>query len=229
MDEDLRLAIYDAFARTGAPPPLARLVEIAGDATTLARTLEALAAARHLALDPDGSIALAHPFASRSFGFSVMSSTTLWWGGCAWDSFAIPHLVESASDVLVATRCPACDRPLAWVVGRTAPPEGPEVAHFLVPVREMWNDVIHACSNQRLFCDSACIDRYLAANRLVEGTRLSLPELWRLASRWYEGRLARGYQRRAPAQAEAYFRSCGLDGPFWQARILSAPSSVPST
>ena len=55
-------------------------------------------------------------------GFSVMGSRTLWWGGCAWDSFAVPHLVEE--EVLVATRCPGCERALAWNVGTDQPPKG---------------------------------------------------------------------------------------------------------
>jgi hypothetical protein len=44
---------------------------------------------------------------------------------------------------------------------------------------------------------------------------MDLPTLWRLASRWYEGRLEFGYARRDPATASAYFYEVGLRGPFW--------------
>jgi hypothetical protein len=205
MIEDLRLCIFRALARTGRMPPLAELLAIAGGHRELADGLAQLAAARHLALE-GGDVVLAHPFATRSFGFSVMSRDTLWWGGCAWDAFAIPHVV--GTDVLVATRCPTCDRALAWVVDRTAPPPGAEVAHFVVPLAEMWNDVIHTCANQRLYCSDACTP-------LTEGTRLDLATLWRLAAHWYDGRLERGYQRRDSAAAKEYFRSVGLTGAFW--------------
>ena len=47
------------------------------------------------------------------------------------------------------------------------------------------------------------------------GYVMDLPTLWRLASRWYEGRLVRGYLRREPAQAAAYFDEVGLRGAFW--------------
>jgi len=60
-------------------------------------------------------------------GFSVMGARTLWWGGCAWDSFALPHLLPGEDEVLVATRCPACGRPHAWSVGRQRPPDGGQV------------------------------------------------------------------------------------------------------
>jgi len=86
-----------------------------------------------------------------------MGRETLWWGGCAWDSFALAHLLPDAPDVLVGTRCPGCGAALAWVVDRTAPPAGEEMAHFLTPAARMWDDVLHTCGHQRLFCGELCI------------------------------------------------------------------------
>ena len=201
-DEELRLAIYQSFAATGRAP------EVADRAA-----LQRLARERHVVLDDAGEIVLAHPFSSRPMGFSVMGTRTLWWGGCAWDSFALPHLVPDEPRVLVATTCPACQRALAWNVDRAGPPSGDEVAHFLVPVREMWNDVVHTCAHQRLFCSESCVDAWLAGR--PRGDVLDLATLWRLASHWYDGRLNRGYRRREPAEAKDYFRSVGLSGAFW--------------
>ena len=99
-----------------------------------------------------------------ALGFSVMGRETLWWGGCAWDSFALPHLLPDEPEVLVWTRCPGCGRALAWVVGRDASPAGEEVAHFLIPVKRMWDDVVQTCANQRLFCGRACVESWLAAS-----------------------------------------------------------------
>jgi hypothetical protein len=144
-----------------------------------------------------------------------MGRATLWWGGCAWDSFAVPHLLPGEPDVLVATRCPACDRPHAWVVDRDAPPEGDQAVHFLVPTSRIWDDVVHTCANQRIFCDGSCVDSWLRTSGNERGYVMDLATLWRLASRWYEGRLERGYQRRDPTTAVEYFRSAGLRGPFW--------------
>ena len=62
------------------------------------------------------------------------------------------------------TTCPACRRPLAWTVTRSGPPQGPEVAHFLVSMEnKVWNNVVYACSNQRLFCSEGCVQAWLAA------------------------------------------------------------------
>jgi hypothetical protein len=184
-----------------------------GDDVRLA--LDTLHEHRDLVLGPDREILMAHPFASIPLGFSVMGTRTLWWGGCAWDSFAVPHLLDDEPEVLVATRCPSCDTAHAWNVGRDAPPDGEQVAHFLTPVRRTWDDVVHSCANQRLYCSPACVDDWLESTRQERGYVMDLATLWRLAQNWYAGRLERGYTRRDPESAAAYFADVGLKGPFW--------------
>jgi hypothetical protein len=204
--EDVRLAVYRSFAGTGRPPARDSVDE---------QALRELHEQRHVVLGADGQIVMAHPFSAVPLGFSVMGRETLWWGGCAWDSFALPHLLPDEPEVLVATRCPGCDAALAWVVGRDEPPAGDEVAHFLIPVVRMWDDVVHTCGNQRLFCGDACVSAWLERTGHERGYVMDLATLWRLARGWYEGRLDRGYRRREPAAARDYLRSVGLTGPFW--------------
>ena len=213
--EDVRLAVYRSLAATGRLPAADHLVEVAGGQIRAAAAIVQLAEQRAWALNEAGEIELAHPFGTRSFGYGVMSATTLWWGGCCWDAFAIPHLVAECGPVVIAGLCPSCDRALAWRVDTAAAPVGPERAHFLVPTSRMWDDVIHTCSNQLLFCNDACIDRWLDNTGNVEGYRMDLATLWRFASDWYTGRLDRGYRRREPAEALSYFEAVGLSGPFW--------------
>jgi hypothetical protein len=174
--EDLRLAVYHHLAQTGRAPghaALAAVFEV--EEAEVVAGLEALDEARHIVLR-DGRIVIAHPFATIPLGFSVMGRETLWWGGCAWDSFALPHLLPGEDDVLVATVCPGCGAALSWVVGTDAPPEGEEVAHFLVPIAHLWDDVVHTCGHQRLFCGEPCVDRWLA-----EGAGLRLDDALRTA------------------------------------------------
>lgn len=214
--EQLRVAVYRSLAATGQAPRRADLCdELGADEREVRAGLRELAAARHLVLGADDAIVMAHPFATVPLGFSVMGTSTLWWGGCAWDAFAVPHLLPEQGPVLVATRCPSCTRPLAWNVGNEEPPSGDEVAHFLVPAARMWDDVVRTCSHQRLFCSEECIDRWLDRNGHDKGYVMDLTTLWRLASDWYTGRLDHGYQRREPSQAADYMRSVGLQGPFW--------------
>jgi hypothetical protein len=214
-NEDLRLAVYRAFA-AGRTPRIADLaVELSTMRDTVRAGLFSLANARHVVLGSDSEIVMAHPFSAVPLGFSVMGTDALWWGGCAWDSFALPHLLPEQSPVLVATRCPACARPHVWNVGNSEPPAGEQVAHFAVPVARMWENVVHTCANQRIFCTEECVDTWLERNRRERGYVMDLPTLWRLASHWYDGRLTRGYVRREPRAAATYFREVGLSGPFW--------------
>jgi hypothetical protein len=214
--ELLRRTVYRHFASTGLESERAALAaQLSLTAREVDEAFEALADAHHLVLDAEGRIVLAHPFATRNFGFSVMGARTLWWGGCAWDAFAIPHLVPDEPSALVATTCPACGTPLAWTVERSAPPGGPGVAHFLVPVERIWDDVVHACGNQRIFCDTDCVEAWLAKTGHQVGSVFGLDVLWRLAAHWYEGRLDSPYRRREPSGARDYFRDVGLRGEFW--------------
>ncbi|WP_283135808.1 organomercurial lyase [Rhizohabitans arisaemae] len=215
--EKLRLAVYAGFTETGRAPAVPDLSDRlnAGEADVLSG-LRALHRGRHLVLNVTGTrVLIAHPFSDVPLGFSAMGRDTLWWGGCAWDAFALPHLLPGEPEVLVATRCPGCGAALAWNVGTDAPPEGGHVAHFLVPVPRMWDDVMRTCGNQRLYCGERCVTDWLERRGETPGYTMDLGTLWRLAAHWYEGRLEAGYRRREPAEAAAYFTQVGLTGPFW--------------
>ncbi len=216
LDREVRWHLYHALADTGRALDVWEVAERTGTSAEQAgHSVRRLADQRHLVLAEDDTVVMAHPFATIPLGFSVMSSSTLWWGGCAWDSFALPQLIPGAAEVLVATRCPGCARALSWVIGREAPPAGDEVAHFLVPAHRMWDDVVHTCGHQRLFCTDECVESWLARTGSTRGYVMDLATLWRLAEHWYDGRLDRDYVRREPDQAGDYFRAVGLHGPFW--------------
>lgn len=215
--EDLRLLVYRQLAghgRVEAVDDLAASLHITPE--HVANGLQALHTTRNLVLDDSGGIVLAHPFATRNFGFSVMGATTIWWGGCAWDAFAIAHLVPAQPDTLVATRCPRCRKAHAWNITRSEPPQGDQVVHFATPMAHVWDDVVHACQHQRIYCNRHCLERDLADRHKADnGARFDIPTLWKLAQHWYAGRLDRGYRRREPASASSYFAKIGLTSPFW--------------
>ena len=216
FDETIRLGIYLALAETGGTPSLTDLADAVGaEATEVKGAIRRLADQRHLVLNDAGAIVMAHPFATINLGFSVMGADTLWWGGCAWDSFALPHLVAQEPSVLVATTCLGCGRPLAWTVTNEAPPEGQEIAHFLIPMADVWDDVVRTCANQRLFCGEQCLDAWLGRTGNTRGYVMDLQTLWTFASHWYDGRLDSPYIRRVPEEAKDYVRRGGLSGPFW--------------
>lgn len=146
-----------------------------------------------IVLDNDRcNIVMAHPWAAKNLGFVVATTQQKWWGGCAWDSFAIPSLVNETC--LIATHCPSCGRTIAMDVEPDRPPtvDNDWVAHFVVPVRQMWNDVVYSCSNQLLFCNRTHVEEWLQTTGNTFGTILDLTTLWTLATNWYAGRLTPG-------------------------------------
>lgn len=214
--ERLRLIVYREFAATGRPPTASTLAATTGwTISAIIDGLEALADAHHLVLR-DGAIVLAHPFASANFGFSVMGEHTLYWGGCAWDAFAIPHLVDAEPSALVATQCPGCGTPHAWVIDRSGPPAGDQVVHFPTEATRVWDDVVRSCSMQRIFCTEDCVARWSEYTGVAVGSVFDLATLWRLARRWYEGRLDSPYERRDPATAVAFFTDVGMPRRFYE-------------
>ena len=67
--EDLRIAVYRWFATTGRPPDALTLaVQFDGDESEVQAGLRRLAESRHLVLDRDGHIVMAHPFSAMPLG-----------------------------------------------------------------------------------------------------------------------------------------------------------------
>jgi hypothetical protein len=80
---------------------------------------------------------------------------------------------------------------------------------------KVWDDVLHSCGNQSIFCSEACVDAWLTSTGQQRGAVMSLETLWHLASGWYAGRLDTPYARREPAEAAEYFAAVWLRGAFW--------------
>lgn len=47
------------------------------------------------------------------------------------------------------------------------------------------------------------------------GETMTVEQQWDLARRWFAGRHLPGWNRRTPTEAEAVFRSVGLNSEFW--------------
>jgi hypothetical protein len=113
-DLALRRQLFEALAG-GEPPPRA-------DYTSLAE--------QHVvALDEQGEILMAHPFALHTGGARVDADGGVWWGNCAWDAFGIVAALGLQDWTITAQ-------------GITLTPGARDaVFHVLVPASHWWDDI----------------------------------------------------------------------------------------
>jgi hypothetical protein len=122
---ELRAEIFEAFARTGAPPALAD-----------SPTLRALADRHVVVLDEHGRVRMAHPFAAHTDGARVESLQRTWWGNCAWDGFGIVHALRLPEATVAA-------QGIAVRVEHGVPEEADAVFDVAVPAARWWDDIGH--------------------------------------------------------------------------------------
>jgi hypothetical protein len=148
MDRDLqvKLALYDHFARTGRRPSPDEIGDRVGIA--VADVLDAyrqLRAQRVLLLEADGaSIRMAPPFSGVATPHVVTAGGVSYFANCAWDALGIPAALRQPATV--QSRCEQSREPLHLSVG----PLGPEGAaasagwlfHCAVPAAHWWDDLV---------------------------------------------------------------------------------------
>jgi hypothetical protein len=101
--------------------------------------LHALAAAHRLVLEPGTDVVrMAHPFSAVPTDFVVTMGSRHWYANCVWDGLAILALF---GDGVVDTQSPATRAPIRLQVS-AGQVRGDALAHFLVPMRRLWDDIV---------------------------------------------------------------------------------------
>lgn len=141
FDARVRLTVYRHFVNRGESPSVARIGQELGEpAAAIAASLERLAAAHVLVLDPRSrEIWMAMPFSAVPTAFRVRTGTGEWWANCAWDALGISAMLEAPAEVI--TSCPDCGGPPPIRTTGRALSAGVGVVHFAVPAAEWWNDI----------------------------------------------------------------------------------------
>jgi len=68
-----------------------------------------------------------------------------------------------------------------------------------------------------LFRSESEIDAWRRRHGRKRGAVLKLSQVWELAKRWYQDRMAPDFRGRTAAEAQAIFRALGLNEEFWLA------------
>ena len=145
FDYAIRTAIYRAFAEHGIAPEIEDLArDERATRDEVAGSLHRLQAAHLLVLAPGSDrIWMAHPFSSIPTEYPVETPSGSYWANCAWDAFAIPHLLDTSGRC--ETRCPESRVSLTIEVGPKSSAVIPDgaVVHFAVPARRFWDNVAY--------------------------------------------------------------------------------------
>jgi hypothetical protein len=141
QDRRVRAHVYDRALTAAVVPRRTAVAEALGlPEAAVAESFGRLAAGRVLVLDERGEILMAPPFSAVPTGFLVESGGRSWWGNCIWDALGI--LVMLRRDGRVLASCGDCGTAMTLVVARGGlqPAEG--LAHFAVPARRWWDDIV---------------------------------------------------------------------------------------
>ena len=142
----IRTAIYRVFAADGVAPMIDDLRRIVGGSyDEVLEAMHRLQRAHLLVLAPGSDrIWMAHPFSAIPTEYPVQTENASYWANCAWDAFAIPHLLGVRG--WCETLCPESRAPLRIEVADdgtadVTPDSG--LVHFAVPPKRFWDNVAY--------------------------------------------------------------------------------------
>ena len=137
MDERdlaLRNRIYAQLVELGRVPAIA---ETGAEPEALRRLHDEHA----LVLEPDGSaLRMLSPFSGVPTPYRVRAAGREWFANCVWDAFGIPAAL--GVDGHVSGTCLDCGGHLEVEVAAGRPEPADLVAHFLLPARRWWEDIV---------------------------------------------------------------------------------------
>lgn len=133
-DRALRNRIYAFLVEHGRAPSFE---EAGADDDALRRLHDAHA----LVLESDGrAIRMLSPFSAVPTPFRVRAAGRNWFANCVWDAFGIPAALRV--DGHVSAECADCGEPVTVDLTQGRPEPRDVVAHFLVPARHWWDDIV---------------------------------------------------------------------------------------
>ena len=141
LDGRVRLCVYRHFVRRGTAPTVGDISdELGASPAAIAASLERLAAAHVLVLDPaTRRLWMAMPFSAVPTAFRVRTSGGEWWAPCAWDALGISAMLQAPAEI--STTCPDCGDPAPIRTTGRALSTGSGVVHFAVPAASWWDDI----------------------------------------------------------------------------------------
>jgi alkylmercury lyase-like protein len=141
LDARTRLSVYQHFVRRSLAPAIGDISkELGASPAAIAASLERLASAHVLVLDPaTRELWMAMPFSAVPTAFRVRTSAGEWWANCAWDALGISAMLQAPAEI--TTTCADCGAPPPIRTTGRALWTGSGVVHFAVPAASWWDDI----------------------------------------------------------------------------------------
>jgi hypothetical protein len=143
FDWKVRQYVYEFFVENERPPQVAdaaaRFQVPSEQIQTVYRRLHENHA---LTLDPDTfQIRMANPLSGVPTRFRVHANERSYWANCAWDAFGVPAML--GCDARIEATCADCEKRVEIMVADDRVMGDDEIAHFLLPFRQWYEDLIH--------------------------------------------------------------------------------------
>jgi hypothetical protein len=142
FDFMVRRYVYEVALAHGRPPLLAATAEnLQASVADVGEAFRRLAAGRVLVLQPEGGeILMAGPFSAVPTPFVVDLGSSSCFGNCIWDALGIAAM--AGRDARIRTACADCGAAMDVRVTGGALQHAEGVAHFAIPARRWWEDIV---------------------------------------------------------------------------------------
>jgi hypothetical protein len=136
-----------------------------------------------------------------------------WWANCLYCGMGIAAALNQ--DAAIHTRIGGEREPIVVNIDSGEVRQEDLLFHLSTPVREWWDNVVHACSTFQPFRHEADVNDWCARHALPRGAVVPLPKMWRFASDWYGDYLRPPWRKRSRAETSVLFARHGFEGAFW--------------
>ena len=155
-----------------------------------------------------------HPFSLAPTNFYVKTKNGEWWGNCAWCSLGVAALLQD--DVKITTTIGAETEQIEINIISGEIQEKNYFIHFLVPMKNAWDNVIYTCSNMLVFESEEQIDKWSKKHNIPKGDIQPIDRIWNFSKKWYGNHLNPDWTKWTIEEAKEMFREFELSDRIWK-------------
>lgn len=215
---NVRHFIYTTFTKTSRPPTTSEVAHYFKTSIAVVESVfEGLAEAHHIVLAPGShSIWMAHPFSALPTNYVAEVGGKRYWGNWIWDVLGIAAILQQNARGYTPCGCGACGEKLEIEIIPSSPVDTNWIVHFVVPAKHFWDKIGYTWATILPFSSKEHLDSWLSRYQMKVGYIMPMESCWKLAQKWYTGRLERDWQRPNQEKVQQLFSSLGLKGDFWR-------------